>query len=96
MTEALVFISQFILILLMGLQSLNIRDGRYIPAAITSFLIGVFGYYITAQIAIVQDMFTTVWWFYVIAGPLGIVTSIWLHPKLVKLLTKKKEQEQCI
>lgn len=87
--EILVFISQFLLILLLGMQSLNVRDGRYFLAAITSLLLGIMGFYVTAQIAIVKEALTSVWWFYIVAGPLGIVTSMWLHPKVVKFLHKE-------
>jgi len=93
-TEILVFVSQYLLILLLGLQSLNVRDGRVFLAAITSLLLGITGFYVTAQIAIVKEALTSVWWFYIFAGPLGIMTSIKLHPKLIKWLHKEENYEE--
>ena len=88
MTEALlIFGAQFSMIMLLGIQSLNVRDRHYWGSASTSLLLGVFGFHITATIATMNRgaMGSLVWWFYIAAGPCGIVTSIWLHPRLKKL-----------
>lgn len=79
MTEVLVFISNFILIFLLGLQGRFVRDSQYFYAAFTSLCLGVAGYYTTMQIAIVQQMFTSVYWAYLAAGPVAITCSIWVH-----------------
>ena len=81
MTEVLVFISQGALVFLLGIQSRFVRDSQYAYAALTSALLGVAGYYTTMQIAIVKEMFTSVYWAYLTAGPLAIMLSIFVHDK---------------
>lgn len=89
---ALIFAAQFAMVMLLGLQSLNVNGRHYAGAAATSLLLGVCGYHITATIAAMnQDGFgSTAWWAFIIAGPCGIVTSIWLHPRLRKLINDRK------
>lgn len=86
MTEVLVFSAQFVLVFLLGIQSQFVRDGNYVGAAITSFCLGVAGFYTTMQIAIIKEMFTTMYWFYISAGPLAIVSSIYTHRKFSRWL----------
>ncbi len=77
----LLFLSQFAVVFLLGLQSQSVRDSRYTPAAITSLLIGAFQAFqwkIMPQASIVE---MSVW---LTAGPLAIVAAIWLHPKIIK------------
>lgn len=88
MSEAmLIFAAQFSMVMLLGIQSLNVRDRHYAGSAVTSLLLGVCGYHITATIAGMsrEAEGSLTWWFYIAAGPCGIVTSIWLHPRLQKL-----------
>jgi hypothetical protein len=40
MTELILFTSTFILVFALGLQSLNVNNGHFVLAAITSFVIG--------------------------------------------------------
>lgn len=86
MDAALVFGAQFVMIFLLGIQSLNVNGKHYVSAAITSALLGVFGFYLTGTIAAAhqQGMFSVIWWSFVTAGPLGIITSMKLHPVLVR------------
>ena len=82
---ALVFVAQYIFVLLLGLQSLNVRDRHYFGAAVTSFLLGVGGFFLTSTIGSAKGMaLTPLWWSFVLAGPCGIVTAIAVHPHLVK------------
>ena len=81
MTEVLVFISNFVLVFLLGVQGRFVRDSQYVHAAVTSCMLGVAGYYTTMQIAIVKEMFTSVYWAYLTAGPLAIMLSIFVHDK---------------
>lgn len=82
MTTALtVFVCQFIYVLLLGIQSLNVRDNRHCTAAVTSGVLGMLGYYLTAAIARHADapIGSSVWIAFVAAGPCGIVTAMHLH-----------------
>lgn len=83
---AIVFIAQYLMVLLLGLQSLNVRDRHYVGAAVTSFLLGVCGFFITSTVGSAKGMvLTTLWWGFVLAGPCGIVTAMLIHPWLVRL-----------
>lgn len=88
MTEAvIVFLCQFAYIMLLGLQQLNVVGKHYASAAGTSFALGWFGYFLTATVAVHEKhgMYSMVWWAFVSAGPIGIVVSMWLHPRLKRL-----------
>lgn len=64
MTALLLFVSTFALVLALGLQSLNVNGGHKVLAALTSLVIGA------ANLAVLKVM----------PGPLGIVTSMAIHP----------------
>ncbi len=85
MTEsAAVFVAQYLMVLLLGLQSLNVRDHHYVLAGITSFLLGVCGFYVTSVVGAAKGQALTIlWWSFVVAGPCGIVTAMAIHPTLV-------------
>lgn len=85
MTEALtVFFAQYLYILLLGLQSLNVRDRHFVGAAITSLLLGVLGFFVTSIVGTSRGLeFAAVWWGFVISGPSGITTAMLIHPWLV-------------
>lgn len=80
--ELKVFAAQFAMIMLLGLQSLNVNGRHYAMAAITSALLGLVGWYITATIAVVgiNGIGSSVWWSFLVAGPCGIMTAIYVHP----------------
>ncbi len=90
MNELIIFVSQFCLVMLLGLQSMNVQGGHKLAAAITSFLLGVSGYVVTGMSAqAYKDGFlSTIFLAFVIAGPCGIVTSMYLHPYLRKVFGK--------
>lgn len=79
----LIFCCQFVMIFLLGIQSQNVRDGKKLSAAITSLLLGITGWSITGTISSVyhEGMLSVVFFSFVLAGPLAIATSIWLHEK---------------
>ncbi|MDE2102476.1 MAG: hypothetical protein KGL39_34840 [Patescibacteria group bacterium] len=91
MEAAFVFLAQFVYILLLGFQQLNVMGKHYTSAATVSLALGSFGYYLTAEIAAHQKagMGGAVWCAYVAGGPAGIVCSMWLHPRIRKWLEKK-------
>lgn len=78
---AIVFAAQFLYVLVMGLQSLAVNNGRYAQAAIQSFLLGTFGFAITTSIVRNGEIGSATWVAYVASGPVGIVTSMWLFKK---------------
>lgn len=81
---ALIFAAQYIYILLLGLQSLNVRDRHYVGAAVTSAMLGVLGFFVTSIVGDARGMeFTVLWWSFVASGPAGIVSAMLLHPRLV-------------
>lgn len=80
----LVFGAQFIYVMLLGLQSLNVNGRHYAMAITTSFALGTLGFYLTAAVAEVRlaGQFGPVWWGFVLAGPAGISLAIWVHPHI--------------
>lgn len=82
-----VFAAQFVYVLLLGLQSLNVNGRHYAMAAATSVHLGVLGFWLTAMIAEVKTagVGDGVWWAFVLAGPVGIVVAIYIHPHLHRL-----------
>lgn len=79
-----VFVCQFLLIMLMGIQSLNVQGRKYFAAGATSFLLGIGQFTVTAAIATAKDggLLSPLGIAFLLGGPLGIMTSIWIHPKL--------------
>ena len=87
MTEAAcVFACQFAFILTLGMQTQNVIGRHYAAAMGSSLLLGMMGLYLTGVIAkaavLGGSWVTTI--AYLVAGPLAIATSMWLHPKLAK------------
>lgn len=90
-----VFAAQFVYVLLLGLQSLCVNHGHYRAAAFNSFMLGSFGFFLTQQIAAAKGAETN--WFvyaaFVVSGPLGITSSMWLH-RHVTITRVKREKAQ--
>jgi hypothetical protein len=84
--ELVVFVSQFLMVFLLGFQQMNVMRGFYFHAALTSFLLGLSGW---ATITIVSkfhvtDFLTVLFFAYIVAGPLAIVSAMKLHRTLFK------------
>jgi hypothetical protein len=84
--ELIVFVSQFMLVFLLGFQQMNVMRGFYFQAALTSFLLGLSGW---ATITIVSkfqvtDFLTLLFFAYIVAGPLAIISAMKLHRVLFK------------
>lgn len=92
MTDAAsVFFAQYAMVALLGLQSLNVNRGHKILAVCTNFLIGIASFYLTATVGkAAADPMTPVWIGFVLAGPLGITTSMIVHPHIVRLYGRFK------
>lgn len=87
MSNLLIFVCQFLVVLLLGVQSLAVRDSNRIIATVISFMIGVNGWYLTTTLGKlpVGDWLTVPWWCYVVAGPMAINVSISLYPILNRM-----------
>lgn len=87
MTELILFISTYILVFALGLQSLNVNNGHYILAALTSFVIGA-GQMVLYKLA--PNASWTEIAAYLSGGPFGITSAMWSHPRLAKILKRRK------
>jgi hypothetical protein len=90
----ILFVGQFLMIYVLGLQSLMVRDNNYIGAAIGSTLIGISQFYLTSLISSMglESIGTVAWYVFVVAGPLAIVASMKTHPFIAQL-TKRKDKK---
>jgi hypothetical protein len=86
MSELALFASTFALVFALGLQSLNVNGGHYKSAFMTSFLIGGSNLVVLriAPHATLYEMAA-----YLGGGPLGIVSSMWLHERIHKKSKQK-------
>lgn len=81
-------LATFGLVMTLGLQSLNVNGGHRLLSVITSFGIGLGNLTILKIMPGPTNMLEIT--AYLIGGPLGIVTSIMIHPWLIKKLGRKK------
>lgn len=82
MTELTLFASTFVLVFALGAQSLNVNNGHYIAAALTSFVIGA------GQMVLFKLAPNASWneiAAFLLGGPFGITASMWAHPWLVRI-----------
>lgn len=86
MTELTLFASTFVLVFALGMQSLNVNNGHYIAAALTSFVIGA-GQMVLFKLA-PEASWTEITAF-LVGGPFGITASMWAHPRLARWMKKK-------
>jgi hypothetical protein len=93
LTELTLFASTFVLVFALGAQSLNVNNGHYIAAAITSFVIGS-GQMILFKLA--PNASWTEITAFLIGGPFGITASMWAHPRLTKILKRNKNHKEAI
>jgi len=76
MTVLILFFSTFVAVFALGFQSLNVNQGHYRAAALTSFAIGGGNLMI---LKMVPDGDIPAMAAYMIAGPLAIMASMWVH-----------------
>ena len=76
MIELAIFGATFLSVFTLGLQSLNVNQGHYLAAAVTSFFIGVghFALYKWMPQASISQFAA-----YSIGGITGITSSMWFH-----------------
>lgn len=88
MNALILFVSTWALVLFLGLQSLNVNGGHRPLACLTSFGIGA------ANLTVLKIMpgptSTIEILAYLAGGPIGIVTSMLIHPWMVRILGNKK------
>lgn len=76
MTSILIFSSTFILVFALGFQSLNVNNGHYRAAFMTSFAISISNLVLFKTLPQADVMQVSA---YLLGGPFGIVTSMWAH-----------------
>ena len=79
----LLFLSSFLIVFLLGLQSKNVNGNHYLLAALTSAGIGICNFYVIRSVP-AQQLTWQAFLGYVSGGPVGIVLSMWIHDKFVK------------
>lgn len=85
-TELMLFSSTFVVVFALGLQSLNVNNGHYWAAAVTSLFIG------STQMILFKLAPHANWSeiaAFISGGPFGITASMWAHPRLAKILKRK-------
>lgn len=87
MTQSALFVSTFLLVMLLGLQSLNVNNGHHWAAFLTSFGIGASN---LVLFKLAPDANTTEMLAYMLGGPFGILAAMWLHPRMA-LCFKRRE-----
>ena len=82
----ILFVSQFLLVFLLGTQSINVVRGYYVAAAFTSLLLGICGWFAIGIIAesTTYDLTSFTFFSYIVAGPLAIVSAIKFHELIRK------------
>lgn len=81
MTAILIFISTFVLVFALGFQSLNVNNGHYEAAFLTSFAIAASNLILFKTVPQAGALEIGA---YLIAGPFAIVSSMWLHDRVMK------------
>lgn len=78
MIEAVaVFLAQYALIMLLGLQQLFVTGRQHAWAFANSVVLGNLSFFLTSAIALkAGDFGSPTWWGYILGGPLGIVSSM--------------------
>ena len=87
MTALVIFVANFVLVMTLGLQNINVVGGHRLLAVLTSFAISA------ANLAILKMMIQPTGMVEVLAylasGALGILASMVCHPWMVKKLGKR-------
>jgi len=87
MTQSALFVSTFLLVMLLGLQCLNVNNGHHWAAFFTSFGIGASN---LVLFKLAPDANATEMLAYMLGGPFGILAAMWLHPRMA-LWFKQRE-----
>lgn len=80
MIELALFASTFVTVFALGFQSLNVNQGRYLAAFLTSFVIG--GSSLVLYRYLPQPTWSQIAG-YLLGGATGIVASMWMHKRTI-------------
>lgn len=86
MTALALFISTFLLVFFLGLQSLNVNNGHRFAAFCTSFGIGASNLLLFKLAPDATGLEIAA---FLMGGPFGIVASMQAHPHLVRWIGRK-------
>ena len=89
MSSLLLFASTFISVFALGLQSLNVNQGHYLAAGITSVLIStghIFLYRFMPDANVLDALG------YYAGGIAGITASMWVHPRLKAWWARRRDE----
>lgn len=92
MENIIVFVSQFLLIYLLGFQQLNVVKGYYFLAFMTSLFLGIAGWFTITILSTMNtyEILTITFFAYIISGPIAIVCSMKTHSLMDKRKNAKK------
>ena len=90
MTTLAIFASTFVLVFSLGFQSLNVNNGHYIAAFLTSFAIGLANLVLFKTVPQADALQIAA---FVMGGPFGIITSMWAHKRWMKKTPKSSEAD---
>lgn len=90
MSALTVFVTQFIAVFSLGFQSMNVNQGHYKSAALTSFAIGGSNLFV---LKMVPDGDVYAMAAYLLAGPLAIVASMWAHERTLGKKDKRRKSQ---
>lgn len=81
MTPLKVFLAQLVFVMLVNIQTINVSHSQHLNASLTSVLLGMLGFWLTAVIAEVRTkgVFSATWWAFIVAGAIAAPLSIWIH-----------------
>lgn len=91
MTYLGMFSASFLMVFLMGLQSKNVNQSRYLAAALTS--IGILGsQFVFTKAAVTGGMAEFI--AFGLGGALGVTSSIWTHDSLREYAKKQRTRNE--
>lgn len=81
MTPLKVFLAQLVFVMLVNIQTINVSQSQHLNASLTSVLLGMLGFWLTAVIAEVRTkgVFSATWWAFIVSGAIAAPLSIWIH-----------------
>lgn len=90
MSVLTLFASTFGMVFFLGFQSLSVNSGHYWMAGVNSLIIGSFNlllYKTAPHVSGWQEIAA-----YIVGGPLGIMSAMWVHRNIVTPWREEREQ----
>lgn len=95
MTALALFGSTFVLVFFLGLQTINVARGHYLPAFLTSIGIGISNLILFKLAPDANGLEIIA---FLMGGPFGVVAAMWSHTRIAKMLannvSKKEPQHE--